>query len=116
MIAAEIAEVVGTERKAWWPPSIEWDEQVGDFIHNITSIPQFGSVIDDAVVELAFIGASVRELAKRKRTITVNDSTSSGARAYNDEKFYIGVSRDKGFFGTSFLHALVAALNESEGA
>lgn len=112
MTAAEIAGVVGTEYKPWWPPEITWgqapdtsDINFGWWYGNCIKLP-------GSVVELAFIGAAVRELAKRGSVML--------APAVNKTKGTEGwvclSKRNPIRGGPTTLHALVAALNESEGA
>lgn len=62
MTAAEIASVVGTERKAWWPELIYMGED-GWWFNRLAAKNYY---VNPELAELAFIGAAVRELAKRK--------------------------------------------------
>ena len=105
MTAAEIAGVVGTERKAWWPGLVEYDAEATCWLEQ-------GVGIDPDTAELAFIGAAVRELAKRGSVML--------APAVNKTKGTEGwvclSKRNPIRGGPTTLHALVAALNESEGA
>lgn len=105
MTAAQIAEIVGTERKAWWPPFIyfekeRWRLTDHDYHDDSPILPDFA--------ELAFIGAAVRELAKRKGCGVFEGADNTGTL------FVIDAKLDRPATGRSLLAALVAALNERE--
>lgn len=87
MTAAEIMEVVGKDQQPWWPP-LMWGD--GEW----WTRAEAKHVMPD-LAELAFIGAAVRELANR------GDASEDDINRYTCP---------------TLLHALVAALNESEGA
>jgi hypothetical protein len=106
MTAAEIAGVVGTERKAWWPGDILWDaHEDGWYSDHLRRRPS------DDITELAFIGAAVAVLAQRYEMVRLEIGVK-----------YIITTREfnsfdnHGVSGQTLLHALVAALKESEGA
>jgi len=102
---------VGTKSKPWWPTqSDEYKYLQFDYAHGQWNIQsKFGqnvSALSSAFVELAFIGAAVRELAKRNVIFKIQTldgwATVGGIDSHGN--------------GPTLLHALVAALNESEGA
>ena len=88
MTAAEIAGVVGTKYKPWFP-SLVYSDTDKCYIDEAT-----GRRVSDDIAELAFIGAALGELVNR------------GCVCEDDLNEYTC---------PTLLHALVAALNESEG-
>lgn len=105
MTAAQIAEIVGTERKAWWP-GIELDRSDGQW-HDID--PSYHPSLKPSLAELAFIGAAVRELVRRAKQF---DSCVS-LRCDSDGAFAARYGQWR-TFGDNELAALVAAITESE--
>ena len=106
MTAQEIAGVVGTERKEWWPP-LRYDAETAEW----TDTPEGTDLIwfyRPALAELAFIGAAVRELAKRKFFVGNHPM----------ELWHCGHHwhTRSSEHSESLLPLLVSALNESEGA
>lgn len=109
MTAAEIAGVVGTKYKPWFPSLVYSDSDV-NYPHYIDEAT--GRRVSDDIAELAFGMAAEEELRKRHHhyaTISFNGGVDIHAAwaGGNHEKLGTGVTK---------LHALVAALNESEGA
>lgn len=105
MTASEIAAVVGTEQKAWWPEHVYHDGQ--GFYQELPMQGFASPYMLDGVAELAFIGAAVRELLRRDFNMMRHDD---GAFTVWHTDRRINVERK------CFLSALVAALNESEAA
>lgn len=87
MTAAQIVEIVGTERKAWWPERMYFVRTEGGWFCLPEWEPECS--IDDEHVELAFIGAAVRGILRLNQVLNLREMPN-------------------------LLAALVAALNESE--
>lgn len=100
MTAAEIAGVVGKDQQPWWPP-LMWGD--GEW----WTRAEAKHVMPD-LAELAFIGAAVRELAKRKFFV----GTHPMEWWHCGHHWHTRSSEHS----ESPLPLLVAALNESEGA
>lgn len=113
MTAAEIAGVVGTKYKPWFPSLVYSDSDV-NYPHYIDEAT--GRRVSDDIAELAFIGTAVRELKQHSiQPVEIARYVGEGSVDFWQVGWANGWD-DKNKKGPTLLHALVAALNESEGA
>lgn len=108
MTAAQIAKIVGNKPK--WFEQMEYDGHHWTYWFS----ERQGVGVPDDVAELAFVGAAVRELARRQLIVRVHDCSRRGGQCRVVCWHAITEDTVGTFDGETALAALNAALNESE--